>query len=103
MIQLHDRINIWCDTLENKAKNQTYGNQNIYFHYSVGKRYIKIMMTYQDTKQDTVHAFVDKQNGDVYKAASWSSPYKDKRYSLITEFNQILSDCDWVGTYLYKK
>ena len=103
MNNIETRINHWCDILEHKAKNQTFGSLNTYFHFSRGKSYYKVVMTYQDTKQDSVHAFVDKKTGDVYKPASWSAPYKDARYNLWTEYDKLLNECDWAGSYLYKR
>ena len=103
MATIEERINYWCDTLENKAQIQTYGGLNTYFHFSRGKSYYKIVMTYQDTKQDTVHAFVNQKTGDIYKPASWSAPYKDVRYNLWTEYEKLLKECDWAGKYLYKR
>lgn len=100
---IEDRINHWCNILEHKAQAQTFGGLNTYFHFSRGKLYYKVMMTYQDTKQDTVHAFVNKKTGDIYKPASWSAPYKDTRYNLWTEYDKLLNECDWAGSYLYKR
>lgn len=101
--QIEKKIEQWCDILEYKSKAQTYGPQNIYFWFSTGKNYYKIVMTYQDTKHDEVHAFVNKITGDIYKPASWSAPYKQVRYNIWTQFEKLLNDCDWAGSYLYKK
>jgi hypothetical protein len=101
--KLADKINIWCEILEKKAKVQTYGPQNIYFWFSVGNSYYKIIMTYQDTKENSVHAFLNKKTGDIYKPATWSAPYKQVRYNIWTQFDKLLNDCDWVGRYLYKQ
>lgn len=101
--KLKEKIDTWCQILEEKAKVQTYGPQNIYFWFSVGNSYYKIVMTYQDTKQDKVHAFVNKKTGDIYKPASWSAPYKVARYNIWTQFDKLLNDCDWAGSYLYKR
>ena len=51
----------------------------------------------------SVHAFVDKKTGEVYKAASWKAPAKDVRYDmrLITERENMYKHCDWAGGYLY--
>lgn len=103
MDYLENKINNWCDVLEGKAFNQTYGPKSIYFHFCKGKSYYKIMMTYQDTKQDKVHAFVNIKTGDIYKPASWNAPYKQVRYNIWTQFDKLLQDCDWAGSYLYKR
>jgi hypothetical protein len=46
--------------LEQKAKVQTYGPQTIYFWFSIGKSYYKVIITDQVTKNDSVLAFVNK-------------------------------------------
>ena len=100
---LADKIHIWCDILEKKSKDQTYGSQIMYFWFSVGKSYYKVVRTDQDTKHDSVHAFVNKKTGDIYKPATWSAPYKVARYNIWTQFDKLLNDCDWAGKYLYKR
>lgn len=99
---LMNKIHIWCDILEKKSKNQTYDSQIMYFWFTIGKSYYKVLRTDQDTKQDSVHAFVNKKTGDIYKPASWSAPYKQVRYNIWTQFDKLLNDCDWAGRYLYK-
>lgn len=53
--------------------------------------------------QKSIHAFVDKKTGEVYKSASWKSPAKGVRYSLMNEESreQCYRNCDWAGSYLY--
>lgn len=97
------KIDTWCETLEKKAKTQTYGPQVIFFWFSRGKQYYKVIKSEHDTHADSVHAFVNISNGDIYKPASWNSPYKDARYNIWTNFDKLLNDCEWSGKYLYKK
>ena len=94
---ISQKINEWCEVLEDKAKNQTYGRQVMFFWFSIGKLYYKIVRSDNDTKSDTVHAFVNKSNGDIYKPASWQAPYKQVRYNIVTEFDKLLNDCEWTG------
>ena len=53
----------------------------------------------------SVHAFVDKKTGEVYKSASWKSPAKGVRYDLriIEQREWLLQHADWSGAYLYAK
>ena len=53
----------------------------------------------------SVHAFVDKKTGEVYKSASWKSPAKGVRYDLrlIADREYLLEKADWSGGYLYAK
>lgn len=74
------------------------------FSIESGRKYHKIVMeTEQQSK--SVHCFVDKKTGEVYKAASYKAPAKNGvRYNLliINEREDILENCDWAGGYLYK-
>jgi hypothetical protein len=53
----------------------------------------------------SVHAFVDKKTGSVYKAASWRGPAKGFRYDLrlITDREWLMKNATWSGEYLYAK
>ena len=74
-----------------------------------GRKYIKIIQSDIDSNGKVwsggVHAFVDKNTGEVYKPASWKSPAKHVRYDLrIISHRQKLHDpkyTDWAGGYLY--
>ena len=59
------------------------------FRIQEGRRYYKIIQQNYDTFQDrneyrdgSVHSFVDKNTGEVYMAASWSSPAKHVRFDM---------------------
>jgi hypothetical protein len=75
------------------------------YKYSIvtGRKYHKIVQTCCDGSK-SVHAFVDKNTGELYKAASWKAPAKDVRFDLriISEREWVLENCDWAGGYLYK-
>ncbi len=66
------------------------------FTVETGRRYLKII------QDNSVHAFVDKTTGDVYKPASWKSPAKIVRYNLLDEQSRIkcYQCADWSGGYL---
>jgi hypothetical protein len=51
----------------------------------------------------SVHAFVDKKTGDVFKAASFKAPAKGVRFNLleIASREQCFARADWAGGYLY--
>ena len=59
------------------------------FRIQEGRRYYKIIQQNYDTFQNrneyrdgSVHSFVDKNTGEVYMAASWSSPAKHVRFDM---------------------
>ena len=79
------------------------------FRYSVHKRYIKIeeftnsKSGSNDFDGRSVHAFIDKHNGNMYKPASWRGPAKYARYNLLDDesYKECLSKADHCGGYLY--
>ena len=70
------------------------GTANLYkFDYKTGKKFHKVFfLEYQDANEyynrpagyraGSVHAFIDKQTGEVYKPASWKAPAKHVRFDL---------------------
>ena len=77
-----------------------------------GRKYYKIIQQDFDTFRDrneyrdgSVHAFVDKNTGQVYKPASYKSPAKHVRYDmrLIKDRANLHNPnfTDWAGGYLY--
>ena len=79
-----------------------------------GRKYYKIMQHDFDTFRDRneyregcVHAFVDKNTGEVFKPASYNSPAKHVRYDLrIINDRAKLHDptyTGWAGCYLYMR
>ena len=84
----------------------------MYFKVNTGKKYYKIVQMEFDTFQNrneyragSVHAFVDKQTGQVYKPASWQAPAKHVRFDLrIIKEREFLfnsNNTGWAGGYLY--
>ena len=82
------------------------------FRYTEGKKYFKVVRETFDEFQGrniwrdtTVHAFVDKFTGEVYKPAGWSKPAKHVRFNLSNDLDRFkLHDStfvDWAGGYLY--
>ena len=60
-----------------------------------GRKYYKIITN------NSVHAFVDVNNGDVYKPASWNKPAAIVRYNLLTNPQTCYNNVDCNGSYLY--
>ena len=75
------------------------------FYITRGRRYLKVMMKDSGNSR-SVHAFVDRNTGDVYMSASWKAPARNgARFNLLCEgdLNWLLENADWAGSYLYKK
>ena len=82
------------------------------FRYYQGKKYLKVVREEYDERNDrwrdtTVHAFVDRETGEVYKPASWKAPAKHVRFDLSNDLDrQKLHDPNfvgWAGGYLYMR
>lgn len=77
------------------------------FEVLPGRKYLKICQGYVDEENVStgvsVHAFVDKQTGDVYKPAGWHAPAKGIRFNLFRDIEKLEKYADWAGSYLYKR
>ena len=90
-----------------KLKN---GECDYEFVIETGRKYHKIIMLIHNSASPTgtsrsVHAFVDKKTGEVYKSASFKAPAKGVRYDLrlIEQREWLLENADWAGSYLYAR
>ena len=93
------------------------GTANLYkFTYTTGKKFHKVYFLQYEEANDyynrkagytagSVHCFIDKQTGEVYKPASWKAPAKIVRFDLrlITdrEFLFNPNNISWAGSHLY--
>ena len=97
------------DEIENGTANL------MWFKVKTGKKYYKIVQQefetwegskyYGQYRDASVHAFVYKKTGQVFKPASWQAPAKHVRYDLrIIREREFLFNPDnttWAGGYLY--
>ena len=95
------------------------GTANLYkFDYQVGKKYIKVFnLQYSEAcdyynrpagySAGSVHCFIDKQTGEVYKPASWKAPAKHVRFDLrLIQDREFLfnpNNISWAGSHLYMR
>ena len=90
-----------CDAL---LMNFNKGGRRLEYKFYIeeGRKYHKIIMECENSSR-SVHAFVDKKTGEVYKAASWRGPAKDVRFDLrlVKDREWLLEHADWAGSYLY--
>ena len=93
-----------CDALQQNYQTKSFGTANYAFDLdSSGRKYHKIFMNING-KRDSIHCFIDKKTGEVYKPASYKAPAKGVRFNLliIKEREFVLANCDWAGGYLYR-
>ena len=90
-----------CDALLLDIERR-HPNSGYKFYIESGRKYHKLIMECENGAQ-SVHAFVDKKTGEVYKPASWKAPAKIVRYNLLDESSreECYSRADWAGGYLY--
>ena len=104
--------NFTSDYSKKQLEDVKNGTANLMrFVVTKGRKYFKITSHEYDTFQDRneyreggVHAFVNKNTGEVYKPASYNSPHtKHVRYNLLDENSraECLLKADWAGGYLY--
>ena len=95
------------------------GTANLYkFVFKTGKKFHKVYFLEYKEKCDyynrpagytagSVHCFVDKQTGEVYKPASWKAPAKHVRFDLrLIQDREFLfnpNNIDWAGGHLYMR
>ena len=98
-----------CDALEMNFKQRNRGElggrpapEYKFYIQEGGRKYHKIVMEYENGSK-SVHAFIDKKTGDVYKAASFKAPAKGVRFNLciMSDREWLMEDADWAGGYLY--
>ncbi len=107
-LNLEDRIYNWTEKLiecleadYNRKHNGPYSCP-LTFVIAKGRKYLKIIQC-EDGRETSVHAFVDKKTGEVYKPASWNKAASIVRYDLriIQSRMECYNRADWAGGYLY--
>lgn len=92
-----------CEALLQDFKGRNNGRSCDYkFYIESGRKYHKLIME-TEAGSRSVHAFIDKRFGHVYKPASFKAPAKHIRYNLLVDNSreECFARCDWAGGYLY--
>ena len=93
------------------------GTANLYkYVIKKGRKYLKIVQQQYDDmgpnpsykyRDGSVHAFIDRETGDVYKPAGWAKPAKHVRYNLLERSDRNFlfdwKNVGWAGGYLYMR
>jgi len=74
---------------------QRWNNREYNVTVSKGRKYYKVLT------DNSVHAFVDVKNGNVYKPASYNKPAIHVRFNLLQDPQDCFNKCDCNGSYLY--
>ena len=102
ILPLPVKVEMWVmnlvDALQANYDRQGYSSNRYKFEAKSGRKYWKI-----GAKNQGVHAFVNKETGEVFKPASYKAPAKHVRYDLrrIQQRRECFANADWAGGYLY--
>ena len=95
---------------ERVTKIESGEEDRISFFIEKGRKYYKVCMRTKQVNRQfddsiSVHAFVDKKTGEVYKPAGWKQPAKHVRFNMSDDVDRarLYNVCDWAGGYLYLK
>jgi len=76
---------------------QGYGNAAPVLTFMEGNRYVRLVKT--SYGQRSAFGFVDKQNGNVLKAAGWKAPAKNFARGNIFDPQNGTGRVEWTGVY----
>ena len=100
---LPERVLDWTEQLvtclqDDYDRRYPDSSNPVRFEVDSGRKYLKINQI-----DGGVHAFVNKETGEVFKPASYKAPAKHVRYDLriINDRERCFSNADWAGGYLY--
>ena len=93
-----------CDALQQSHQRQHPNGRNYSYALISGRKYHRVMQCI-DGQTESVHCFIDKKTGSVYKAASIKAPAKHVRFNLllIRDREWLYEYADWAGGYLYMR
>ena len=104
IITIADAVNIYADRLRDLHTNSLHGDLGYTVEVEEGRKFYKVItVRNRNGTGKSVHSFVNKSTGALYKPASWAAPVKDERYNLLTQLDLVLSVMDEYGGYLYKE
>ena len=100
---LPERVLDWTEQLvtclqDDYDRRYPDSSNPVRFEVNSGRKYLKINQI-----NGGVHAFVNKETGEVFKPASYKAPAKHVRYDLrrIKQRRECFANADWAGGYLY--
>jgi|TARA_R100000742_G_C4278230_1_gene100806 hypothetical protein len=104
---LYELIDSLLDKQEKAIREgRTSEINRMQYGFKEGKRFYKLTEARHNSEpHGSVHCFVEKDTGFVFKAAGWSQPAKGVRYDLSDPDSKArcLANCDPYGSYLYAR
>lgn len=71
-----------------------------------GRKFDRVVISHPHAPLNaSVHCFVERETGNIMKAAGWKAPAKDARFNISTDagFADTVELADPYGSYLYKR
>ena len=98
---IREEVNM--DYHQSKIEHIMNHGPDVEFYCKRGRKYLKLIMRDAGGQQH-VHAFIDRNNGEVFKPASWQAPAKGVRFNLLLDQSRewLYEHADWARGYLYK-
>ena len=96
-------LNFWRSMMSCwQPSSETVFSNHRYFWIKITK--VVVDRDGKNTDQLSVHSFVDRGTGLVYKAAGWNAPAKGARFDLLDEASRkrCFENADPYGSYLYR-
>jgi len=110
---INKSVDDWSVSYHQKCLDQIRNDTYDYgkrFYIVESRKYLRIeeetgVNHDNSVKQKSIHCFIDKKTGEVYKSASWKSPAKGVRFDLrnIKQREWLFAHADWAGGYLYNR
>ena len=103
MTMIQHYAEVLCEALAQDFRSRNNGKLDGYtFTIESARKYHKVIMTTGGGSR-SIHAFIERKTGDVYKPASWKAPAKHIRFNVMDQASRdlMLSRADWSGGYLY--
>lgn len=79
-----------------KDMDHTWDEDKFGVEFDVGSKYVKVI-TISGGGSRSVHSFVEKSNGDIWKAASWKAPAKNFTRGNVYQIPSYQKNLRWTG------
>ena len=99
-VKVEEYVSLLVNVLQAQFDSKYPTLNDTKFIYDEGRKYYRI---WHIDNQKCIHAFINKETGDVFKPASYNKPAKHVRYNLLDKSSRevCMNRADWAGGYLY--
>lgn len=71
------------------------GNRRFGIEFEEGSKYVKVVSLSWSSR--SVHSFVEKSTGDIWRAASWKAPARNFARGNVFKLDSYLNRTSWTG------